>query len=168
MSFSCIADHSFSKLTDISPSFLKEHGIKFLLLDLDNTVAPYGQDEPESDVLCWADGVKASGVTLFIVSNSHKSERVSHYAGKLGIKYINRAAKPFPKGIIESMRLCGAKAEETALVGDQSFTDVMGAKSAGITALLVHPICLKNPLLAARYFVELPWRALCRNRSGRL
>ena len=73
MSFCFTADYGFKRLTDISPAFLRERGLKLLLLDIDNTIAPYKTPEPGPEVLAWAGELKKSGVTLFIVSNSKKT-----------------------------------------------------------------------------------------------
>ncbi len=83
---------------------------------------------------------------------------------RLSSKFVKKAKKPSPRGIIEAMRRCGKKPEETALAGDQSYTDVLGANLAGATSILVQPLSLRNPLLAVRYVLELPWRATCKER----
>ena len=157
MSFSPVADIAFNKLTDIEPGFLREKGIGLLLLDIDNTVSPYSLDEPTKEVVSWVEKMKNGGVELFFVSNN-RGERPRMFSEKLGIPYVKKAAKPFRKGVLKALEICGKKAEETALCGDQSFTDVLCANGCGITSILVQPIDLSNPLLALRYFAELPFR----------
>ena len=52
------------------------------------------------------------------------------------------------------------------MVGDQIFTDTLGANRAGVVPLLVEPIRLVgNPGRYIRYAVESPFRALGRRRS---
>ena len=58
----------------------------------------------------------------------------------------------------------GIPARNTALVGDQIFTDVLGANIAGIKSILVEPIKFTNPFLALRYFVETPFRKMYKNK----
>ena len=63
------------------------------------------------------------------------------------------------------MEQMGCKPEETVMVGDQIFTDTLGANSAGVTPLLVLPIRLAgNPGRYLRYAAEAPFRALGRRR----
>jgi len=71
MSFSPVADFAFRKVTDISVEFLKENGITFLTLDLDNTVSRYGTLEPTEIVKKWVKDLKNGGIELYFVSNSH-------------------------------------------------------------------------------------------------
>lgn len=157
MSFSPVADIAFNKLTDIEPEFLTERGINLLLLDIDNTVSPYSEDEPTGEIIEWVEKMKDSGIKLFFVSNN-RGERPELFSQKLGIPYIKKAAKPLKKGTLKALKICGNKREETALCGDQSFTDVLCANRCGLTSILVQPIDIKNPLLAVRYFAELPFR----------
>lgn len=164
MSFSFISDCSFHELTDITPEFLAGRGVTLLLIDLDNTIAPYGRYEPTSETVKWAERMRRAGITLFIVSNSHSVGRTAGFAAALGIPFINRAKKPSPRGIREAMSRCGKMPEETALAGDQSYTDVLAANLAGALSLLVHPLSLRNPLLAIRYVLELPWRLSCKEK----
>lgn len=157
MNISPVADMAFHKLTDIEPEFLRERGISLLLLDIDNTVSPYGIHEPAAEMKEWVHKMKEGGIELFFVSNNH-GDRPGIFSEKLGIPYIKGAGKPSRRGVLQAMEICGKKAEETALCGDQSFTDVLCANRCGFTSILVQPIDLKNPLLAARYFIELPFR----------
>lgn len=167
MRFILAPDYSFDKLTDVSPEFLRDRGIRLLLLDLDNTISPYGVYRPGEDVLSWARDCREKGITLFIVSNNRSSERAEGFAKALGIRFINGAKKPSRRGIARAMELCGATAAETALAGDQIFTDVLAAGRSGIASVMVEPISLKNPLLAIRYFFELPFRKMSRNKNGK-
>ncbi|MDR2616008.1 MAG: YqeG family HAD IIIA-type phosphatase [Oscillospiraceae bacterium] len=158
MSVLPLPEYKFRELRDISADFLARRGIELLMLDLDNTIAPYGRREPESGVLRWAEEIRASGVLLYIVSNSRGEERVRSFAAALGIPYTLRAKKPSPRKPREIMRATGVGADRAALVGDQIYTDVLAARLAGITPILVRPIELKNPLLAIRYALEAPFR----------
>ena len=159
MSFSLVANSSFEKLTDISPELLKEKKISFLMLDLDNTIAPYGAAKPEESIMQWVRKIKEEGIELFIVSNSKRPTRAESFAGQMGIGYIKAAHKPSVSGIEKAMKQCGKTREESALCGDQIFTDVLGANRAGVSSFVVHPIKFTNPFLAIRYFFELPFRA---------
>lgn len=167
MKFILAPEYSFNKLTEVTPEFLNKNGITLLLLDLDNTIAPYGQTAPGREVVRWAEACREKGITLFIVSNNRSSERAGSFARALGIEFVYRAKKPSGRGIARALELTGKSRGETALAGDQIFTDVLAAGRSGITSIMVEPISLKNPLLAIRYFFELPFRKMSRNKNGK-
>lgn len=163
MSFSPIPDYSFHRVTEITAAFLIERGVTLLLLDLDNTLIPYGRHALEDDIRKWANGLRDMGIELFIVSNTH-SERAQNFAEALGIKFVKSARKPSAKGIRYALKQTGKTPKEAALAGDQTFTDVLAANRAGIISIVVHPISLKNMILAIRYFFEIPFRKTCKNK----
>ena len=164
MSFSLIPEYVFCNVTDITPDFLGRLGTRFLMLDLDNTIAGNNERVPSDKILRWAENMKNSGVRLFIVSNSRRRGRVEAFAEALGISYIKGARKPSPKGVLRAMVEAGYGACDSALAGDQIFTDTLAANTAGAVSLVVRPKSCKNPFLALRYALELPFRALCRNK----
>ena len=157
MSFFPMPDYKFKEILQVTPQFLKEEGIGCLLLDLDNTISPYGTSGPTERVLEWVQNMKDGGITLFIVSNS-RSSRPAIFANAMGIEYIDRAKKPLTDGVERAIVRTGATKEGTALAGDQIFTDVLASKRAGIRSILVEPIKLSNPFFVARYIMELPFR----------
>ncbi|MCL2402051.1 MAG: YqeG family HAD IIIA-type phosphatase [Oscillospiraceae bacterium] len=164
MSFSPVPRYSFRNVTDIAPDFLKERGIKFLMVDLDNTLAAYGQTKLTDAVSKWADHMKNSGIELYIISNTLKKERVASFAQQLVVESISGAGKPSPKGILSAMNAMGYEAGESALAGDQILTDTLAANSAGVLSILLRPIRCQNPFLAIRYMLEAPFRLACKNR----
>ena len=132
-------DHAFRRTLDISPGFLREHGIKGLILDIDNTLAVHDDPVPAEGIEEWADSMKSAGIKLIILSNNH-SGRVRSFADRLGVDFVCDGGKPLKRGYTECMKKMGLSAAETAAVGDQLFTDVWGANHAGITMLFVEPI----------------------------
>ncbi|MBU5434195.1 YqeG family HAD IIIA-type phosphatase [Pseudoflavonifractor sp. MSJ-37] len=160
MPFPLLADRTFRSVLDISPQWLAGEGIRLLLADLDNTLAPYGE-EPDEAVRAWAGSLAAAGVDLFLLSNSRKPARPGRCAGVLGIPFLGHAGKPKTGGFFRAMERMGAAPAETAVVGDQIFTDILGGNRAGVRTLLVEPIRLAgNPGRYLRYAVEWPFRAL--------
>jgi len=170
MNFSPVPKFSFHDITDISPSFLEELGIKFLMLDLDNTIAAYSENHPSTAISFWADEIKSHGIELFIVSNSLRKDRVGVFKEELNINVIMNAHKPSPTGIIKAMALAGYSPDTSALIGDQIFTDTLAANRAGVVSIIVKPKQLTNPFLAIRYAAETPFRAMCKgvNRDDSL
>ena len=168
MAFLPFPDGFYERVLDISPQTLRERGITLLLADLDNTLVPYRTPEPTQELKAWRKELEAGGVELFLLSNSRKPTRPGRFAGALGIPFIGHAGKPGRKGYRAAMERMGRTPEQTAIVGDQIFTDILGGKRSGITTLLVRPIRLAgNPGRYVRYWVETPFR-LVAQRRGRL
>lgn len=99
---SFLPDFIFQTITQIRPAFLREHGIRLLLMDFDNTMLPYTTDRPEQPLLDWIAGMQDAGITLCIVSNSHK-QRVPHFSQQYHVPCVTHAAKPGTRGIREAM-----------------------------------------------------------------
>lgn len=166
MAISLLADRVYPSVTHIDPRALAASGIRLLLADLDNTLVPYGVLEPEPAVKKWRRDLTDAGITLFLLSNSRKPGRPEAFAQKLDIPWIGHAGKPKKGGFFRAMERMGCTPEETAIVGDQIFTDILGGNNAGVTTLLVEPIRLAgNPGRYVRYAVEWPFRALAKQRS---
>ena len=163
MSFSLLPKLVATALTDITPQLLRQKGIRLLMLDFDNTIVPYTCDEPTDAMKEWLSEMKRVGITICVVSNS-KKDRVKVFCNAYGIPCITHAYKPFSKGIISCLELFQIPAESAALVGDQIYTDVLGANCAGVTSILVDAIDNHNIWLKLRHVAEMPFRFAARNR----
>lgn len=165
MSLSPIPRGVYPSVTHISPRALAARGIRLVLADLDNTLVPYKVARPPDKVVAWKEELKANGIELFLLSNSRKPGRAQKFAEQLGIPYQGHSGKPQKAGYLRAMERMGVRPEETVMVGDQIFTDTLGANNAGVTPLLVHPIRLAgNPGRYIRYAVETPFRLLGKRR----
>ena len=163
MSFPFIPTIIVDKLTDLTPQQLLDRGITFLMLDFDNTIVPYTSNEPTEEMEQWLSMMQNSPVQLCVVSNS-KRDRVKVFCQKYGIACITHSKKPFPKGIRQCLKQFGIAPKEAALVGDQIFTDTLGANGCGVMSLLVKAIDNHNFWLKARHVLELPFIFFARNR----
>ena len=151
-------------LTDLSPELLRARHIRLLMLDFDNTIVPYTTSVPTPEMAAWLDRMnKLEDIQLCIVSNSHK-DRVPTFCAERGLACITYARKPSGKGIRECLSKFGIPASEAALVGDQIYTDTLGANLAGVTSILVSAIDNHNFWLKARHVLELPFLFIARNR----
>ena len=160
------AHWSGKTIYDIDPAALAGRGIRLLLADLDNTLVPYGVPEPTQAVRDWTAELENQGITLFVLSNNRHPQRPERFCKALGVPYIGHAGKPKPGSFYKAMEQMGCTPEQTAIVGDQIFTDILGAKRTGVLALMVEPIELAgNPGRYLRYAVEEPFRALGRRRT---
>lgn len=152
-----LADHIY----EISGESLARRGIKLLLADLDNTLVPYGVPLPDEKLMAWRDDLQAHGVTLFVLSNNRHENRPRIFAEGLNVPYIGYAGKPKTHSFYKAMEEMGVTKEQTAIIGDQIFTDVLGGNRAGVSTILVKPIRLAgNPGRYVRYAVEIPFRLL--------
>ncbi len=129
----------FHRVTDITVDFLKEAGVENLLLDADNTLSTHHSQEPYAGVAEWLELMRQNGIGLMMVSNSNVN-RVTPFAKKLGLDFEYMSLKPLSKGVGRAMKRLGAKRENTALVGDQIFTDLLAARLKGIKILFVEYI----------------------------
>ena len=146
---------------ELTGGALARRGFRLLLADLDNTLVPYGTPLPDERLKRWRDDLAAHGVTLFILSNNRKEHRPRIFAQALNVPYIGHAGKPKTPAFLKAMEQMGVTKEQTAIVGDQVFTDVLGGNRAGVSAILVKPIRLAgNPGRYLRYAAEVPFRLL--------
>ena len=139
MKFSLLPKIIVPVLTDVTEDLLYSRGIKLLMLDFDNTIVPYTTSVPTDEMHAWLENMAKSDIQLCVVSNSKKN-RVKIFCEKYGIPCITHAKKPFSKGIKECLAKFDADPAQCALVGDQIFTDTMGANCTGVTSILVKAI----------------------------
>ncbi len=168
MAFLPVPDGFYEDIFQITAQSLTDRGITLLLADLDNTLVPYKTPLPSDELIAWRKELEAGGVTLFLLSNSRKPGRPKRFADALGIDFVGHAGKPKRGGFHKAMERTGRTPAETAIVGDQIFTDMLGGKRAGITTLLVRPIRLAgNPGRYIRYWVETPFRRAGMRRGAK-
>lgn len=153
-----------NQLTDITPELLAEFGVSALLMDFDNTIVPYTTNQPTDAMLSWLKRMQASGVFLCVVSNS-KKPRVVQFCESHELACVTHSRKPFSKGIQEALTRYSLSPAQTALVGDQIFTDVLGGNCNGLVSVLITPIQLHNIWLRLRNLLEKPFIFAARRRK---
>lgn len=164
MPFSLLPKLMTDALTDITPELLRQRKIRLLMLDFDNTIVPYTTCVPTPEMAAWLNSMnELEDIRLCVVSNSH-NDRVPKFCREYGLDCITHAKKPFSKGIRECLEKYGLPGSEAALVGDQIYTDTLGANGAGVTSILVKAIHNHNFWLKARHVLELPFIFIARNR----
>lgn len=163
-----LPDLILPELTDLTSEMLISCGAELLMLDFDNTIVPYTTDIPTEQMRAWLKSMQASKIRLCVVSNT-KKPRVQTFCREYGIELVMKAGKPFHRGIRECLSRFSLKPEQAALVGDQIYTDVLGANTAGLTSILVSAIHNHNIFLKLRHIAELPFilagRARLRTRE---
>ena len=138
-------DFTFNTYRDVTPEFLKEQGIDAILSDIDNTLAPYEQAEPDEDIIAWVNSLRGNGIGLALISNNH-ADRVELFNKTLGLPAYPDAGKPGKKLMKKALAALGADSSRAAILGDQLFTDAYAGKRMGMRALIVPPIKDKTTL----------------------
>ncbi len=134
-----LPDYYYDTISDITPEFLLSLGIKALVMDIDNTIVTYDDPIPTPAAQAWFDGMAAAGIKVSFVSNN-EWERVKKFNRSLNYPAYAKSGKPFIRDIKKAMADMGSDRKNTALIGDQVFTDVFAGKRAGLTVFLVKPI----------------------------
>lgn len=118
---------------------LRGRGVRALIVDLDNTLVPWNDGQPGPRALEWLALVRDRGMRVCIVSNN-SAQRVEAFGRALGVPVVAGAAKPRRQAFRRAMQLLGTNPSETAVVGDQLFTDVLGGRRLGLYTVLVRPL----------------------------
>lgn len=127
------------KAQDIKLEMLAKNKIKGLILDIDNTLVPEHVAEADQKAVKWIEKLKEAGFKVCIVSNASQ-KRVVKFNEKLKVYAIHRASKPGRKAFMKAVRLMEIETYETAVIGDQIFTDIYGGNKLNMFTILVKPI----------------------------
>ncbi|MGF7185935.1 hypothetical protein GGQ84_002028 [Desulfitispora alkaliphila] len=122
---------------------LKAKGIEYLLIDLDNTITEWNNHQLPTKAIQWFSSLDDYGLRACIVSNNTE-ERVAKAAKELGIPAVSKAQKPRTKAFARAMKMLNAHKHNTAMIGDQVFTDVLGGNRLGVYTILVLPMSTKE------------------------
>lgn len=145
---------------------LYEQGYRGVIFDIDNTLVPHGAPADERAISLFTH-LKELGFSCMLLSNN-KEPRVKMFNDAVHVNYMYKAGKPHPAGYRRAMEILGTNKDNTLFVGDQIFTDVMGANIAGIRTILVKPIHPKEEIqIVLKRFLEKPILA-CYKLHGRL
>jgi hypothetical protein len=128
-----------SSLFDINLEDLYQRGIRGILFDLDNTIIMRGTESCSPEIIDWLNELQGCGFKLCIISNN-KSARVKMLAGELKVPAVYYAFKPFKRAFYQALGLVKTAPEETAIIGDQIFTDILGGNRLGLFTILVVPL----------------------------
>jgi HAD superfamily phosphatase (TIGR01668 family) len=132
-------DYYLRSVSDIDLEALRARGVDTLLVDLDNTLLPRDTSAVPESARDWAATLSARGFKVCLVSNNWH-ERVSEVADELGFDLVAKAVKPLPFAFLRALRKVGSKRSQSAVVGDQMFTDVVGGKLLGMVTVMVLPL----------------------------
>ncbi|MCR5271359.1 MAG: YqeG family HAD IIIA-type phosphatase [Lachnospiraceae bacterium] len=132
-----------------------EKGYRGVIFDIDNTLVEHGAPADERAVALF-ERLRSIGINSVLLSNN-KEPRVKSFNDKVHSKYIFKGGKPKPSGYRKAMEMMGTDTSNTFFVGDQIFTDVMGANIAGIYTFLTMPIDPREEIqIVLKRYLEKP------------
>ena len=138
------------KVTNITIDFLKSENINGIIIDVDDTLVAHKTKDPEKSIVKWIDLIKENDIKIIILSNNFKN-RVEIFAKKISLPYIYLGMKPLPSGLKKAIKLINTPIQNTLLVGDQIFTDILAANLLELKSLLVNPLEEKNSGIFLRF-----------------
>ncbi len=160
-------DIAFYDIYALTPELLSELGVRGIVFDIDNTIAPYEVERPTEQMNEFFETLRDAGIKMAFVSNN-KGERVTVFNEGLGLFYVCKAGKPSPKGVRRCIEHFGLPNESVMAVGDQIFTDCIAAHRAGIRFAMVKPIQpVESGFFRFKRFLERPFVKGLRWRSKR-
>ena len=152
-------DYIFPTFADITPEFLLSNGIKALVIDVDNTLAPYEQELPDQKTMDWFKNLAENGIKAALISNN-KPERIEKYNALLALPAYPDSKKPSTKAILRAIEQMGVTVEVTAGLGDQLLTDTLAVHRLDMISLIVPPIKdKKTPFFRFKRLLEKPFIA---------
>ena len=114
---------------------LYNSGVRGLLFDIDNTLVHHGDDSTaEIDALFRR--IQSIGLRPLILSNNTE-ERIQRFLQNIDASYVCDADKPRTAGYQKGLELLGLPASQAVVIGDQVFTDILGANRCGLDSILV-------------------------------
>ena len=158
-------DAIVDRVEDIEPEQLRALNVRGIALDLDNTIVPWHTADVAPKVRAWVRRVQASGLRVCLVTNNY-AQQAHDVAAMLSVPMVAGALKPVPIAFRRALAALSMPARETAVIGDQLFTDVLGGKLLGMKAILVSPLGSRE-FFTTRFMrmMERPLLARMRARS---
>lgn len=129
--------HATLSILDIDPAELAEMGKKLVLIDVDNTIVPWRSEDIPETSREWLKAVRSAGLDVCILSNTRNPDRLNRLASQLGVRVARGKFKPSRAMYMNALDDAGVDADEAVMIGDQLFTDVLGANRSGIDSIWV-------------------------------
>ena len=132
---------------------LYEKGFRGIIFDIDNTLVHHGDDStPEVDELFVK--IHKTGLKTLLLTNND-DERVQRFIRNIDTDYICDAEKPDTASYLKALEKMGLDRSQAVVIGDQLFTDILGANNSGIKGILVRFIKLpEEKWIGKRRYVE--------------
>ncbi len=141
------------RISQIDFAGLRADGVRGVIVDLDNTLVGYRALEPHATDADWVSRAADHGIQIIMVTNNSTPWAAS-VARKLDIPIVAKARKPLGRGFRRALELLELPGESVVVIGDQLFTDVLGARLCGLRVILVDPLVRRDP------WITLPLRLI--------
>ena len=140
----CMPEYYVKSIYDISFTKLMELGLKNLIIDIDNTLVPWGSRDSDQRSRELLSRLRAMGFNVCLLSNSSE-ERILNFRSDIDIEYFSKGGiKPMKAKFVGALSRLTNEADKTCIIGDQMFTDILGANRCNIHTILVDPFTEKE------------------------
>ncbi len=128
---------------ELDTEILKKNEIQGIIIDIDNTLVPYAEKYADQKVIDLIEKLKTQGFKICILSNGTK-KRVTIFNKDIKLPALHNAGKPRKSAFKKAVNLLGTDIKNTAVIGDQIFTDILGGNRLGLFTVLVVPMSSKE------------------------
>ena len=132
---------------DLTPQLLQQYDIEGLILDVDETLVPFKQQQASGELQQWIAEIR-SNTPIWLVSNNISHARIGNIAKSIDLPFIASARKPSRRKLQQAATAMKLPVARVAMVGDRLFTDVLAGNRLGMFTILVEPMV--DPLAAVR------------------
>ena len=119
---------------------LYKTGFRAIILDIDDTLVPKHVNEIYPAVIDFIESLKSIGFKICLTSNNRHPLRVEYIGKNLGLPFSSLSLKPLPMAFDKALATLDAKPEETLVIGDQLFTDILGGNIKKLYTIFVEPM----------------------------
>jgi uncharacterized protein len=130
------------RVQDVTPDFLEVRSLRGLMLDIDNTLVPHREVGNPEALRAWLEPLRAAGIELRLVSNA-LPDRIALFSRVLNLRAAGNggtAGKPFSYAFRTAMQDMNLEPARVGMLGDQVFSDILGANLVGAYPILVRPL----------------------------
>lgn len=146
-------------------------GYQGLIFDIDATLVPHGR-LATAEIEALFRRLHDLGLKTLLLSNN-SDERIQEFIQNIDTPYIPLADKPKPDNYLRALDMLGLEKHQVVMVGDQLFTDILGANRVGIPSILVKFLLQENETkIGKKRMVEqlilrtYAWRKAYQHRLG--
>lgn len=132
---------------DLTPQLLQQYDIEGLILDVDETLVPFKQQQASDELQQWIAEIR-SNIPIWLVSNNISHSRIGNIAESIDLPFMASARKPSRRKLQQAATAMKLPVSRVAMVGDRLFTDVLAGNRLGMFTILVEPMV--DPLAAVR------------------
>ncbi|MCE5285376.1 MAG: YqeG family HAD IIIA-type phosphatase [Pelosinus sp.] len=132
-------DQVADSIGEIDIVSLADKGFKGVIIDLDNTIIPWAGSAMQPEIIQQLMHFRTQGFKMCLLSNN-RPRRVQEIAASLGIPFVSKATKPLKRGFRQALELLKLPENQTVVIGDQLFTDVLGGNRLGMYTIWVMPL----------------------------